>query len=184
MKSLLTAVAAAALLAACNSNDNANQALADANASGNEAAAAVENAVAAAPATPLQKEQALALMKERHENYEKIGDAMKVIGRELKGDSPDLAAVRTNADTIASLAPKVKTWFPQGTGPDVGKTDALAAIWEKPEDFNAKAGDFEKAALAFQAATKGNDVAAIRTAQGDLGKSCKACHDLYRAKDD
>ncbi|GAA4722472.1 cytochrome c [Sphingomonas lutea] len=184
MKSLFTAVAAAALLAGCNQSDNANEALADANASGNAAAAAVENAVAAAPATPLQKEQALALMKERHENYEKIGDAMKVIGRELKSDSPDLAAVRTNADAIATLAPQVKGWFPQGTGPDVGKTEALAAIWEKPEDFAAKAAEFERAAAAFQAATRGTDVAAMRAAQGNLGKSCKACHDLYREEHD
>ena len=184
MRTLLTAVAAAALLAACNQSDSANGTLAEANASGNEASAAVENAVAAAPATPLQKEQALALMKERHENYEKIGDAMKVIGRELKGDSPDLAQVRTNADTIATLAPQVKTWFPQGTGPDVGKTEALAAIWEKPEDFAAKAAGFERAAAAFQAATRGTDVAAMRAAQGNLGKSCKACHDLYREEHD
>ena len=180
MRSLMTAVAVTALLAACGQADNANDALADANASGNAAAAAVENAVAAAPATPLEKEQALALMKERHENYEKIGDAMKVISRELKGDSPDLAAVRTNADTIATLAPQVKDWFPQGTGPDVGKTEARAEIWQKPEDFAAKAADFERAAAAFQAAARGTDLAAIRAAQGNLGKSCKGCHDLYR----
>ena len=184
MRTLLTAVAAAALLAACNRSDSTNEALAEANASGNQAAAAVENAVAAAPGTPLEKEQALALMKERHENYEKIGDAMKVLGRELKGDAPDLAQVRSSADTIAALAPQVKTWFPEGTGPDVGKTDALAAIWQKPEDFAAKARDFETAAAAFQAASKGSDVAAIKAAHGNLGKSCKACHDLYRAKDD
>ena len=184
MRSLFTAVAAAALLAACNQSDSANDALADANASGNQAAAAVENAVAAAPGTPLQKEQALALMKTRHDNYEKIGDAMKVLGRELKGASPNLAEVRTSADTIAALAPQVKTWFPEGTGPDVGKTDALAAIWQKPEDFAAKARDFETAAAAFQTASKGTDVAAIKAAHANLGKSCKACHDLYRAKDD
>lgn len=184
MKSLLTAVAAAALLAACNQSDNANQALADASASANEAAASVENAVAVAPATPLEKEAALAMMKTRHDNYEKIGDAMKVLSRELKGDSPNLTAVRSNADTIATLAPQVKDWFPAGTGKDVGKTHALPAIWEKPEDFAAKARGFERAAAAFQAATKGTDIAAMQASLGDLGKSCKACHDLYREKDD
>lgn len=182
---VLTALATVSLLSACNpSSGDGNGSLAEANATGNEASAAVENAVNQSGATPLQKEQALALMEERHENYEKIGDAMKVIGRELKGDSPDLAQVRQNADVIANLAPQVKTWFPQGTGPGVGKTDARAEIWQKPEDFAAKARAFEEAAAAFRTAAQGSDVAAIRTAQGNLGKSCKACHDLYRQKDD
>jgi cytochrome c556 len=181
----LTALATLSLLTACNqaANDDAN-ALAEATASGAEASNAIDNAIEEAAGTPLQKQEALALMKTRHENYEKIGDAMKVIGRELKGDTPDLAQVRRNADVIATLAPQVKTWFPQGTGPDVGKTDAKAEIWQKPDDFAAKARDLEQAALAFQTATQGNDVSAIRAAQGNLGKSCKACHDVYREKDD
>ncbi len=37
-----------------------------------------------------------------------------------------------------------------------------------------------EAAVAFQAATNGSDLAAIRAAHANLGKSCKACHDLYR----
>ena len=169
----LTALVTLSLLTACNQASDDTNALAEANASGTEASNAIDNAIEEAAGTPLQKEEALALMKARHENYEKIGDAMKVIGRELKGDSPDLAQVRQNADVIATLAPQVKTWFPQGTGPDVGKTHAKAEIWQKPDDFAAKARGLEQAALAFQTATQGN-----------LGKSCKACHDLYREKDD
>jgi cytochrome c556 len=183
MKRLWTAVAVAALISACSQAGDGNQALAEANASGNEASAAVENAVRNAPATPLEKEQALALMKERHDNYEKIGDTMKAVARELKASSPNLGQVRQNADIIAALAPQVKTWFPEGTGPDVGKTHAKAEIWQKPEDFAAKARGFEEAAAAFRTAAQGNDVAAIRAAQANLGKSCKACHDLYREED-
>ncbi len=70
-----------------------------------------------------------------------------------------------------------------GTGPDVGKTDARAEIWQKPEDFAAKADSFNKAGMAFQAAARGTDVAAMKAAHGDLGKSCKACHDLYREEE-
>ncbi|HEU0133361.1 MAG TPA: cytochrome c [Allosphingosinicella sp.] len=171
------------LLAACDSPGDGNATLAEANSSGNEAAAAVENAVQQSDATPLQKEQALALMKQRHENYEKIGDAMKAVSRELKGESSDLGKVRAGAATIAQLAPQVSTWFPAGTGPDVGKTEARAAIWEKPEDFAAKSRDFQQAAAAFDTAAKGSDLAAIRSAHGNLGKSCKACHDLYREEE-
>ncbi|MFN3387904.1 MAG: c-type cytochrome [Allosphingosinicella sp.] len=168
------------LLAACGSEAGEGDALAQANASGNAASAALENTVEQSDATPLEKEQALALMKERHENYEKIGDAMKSISRELRGDAPDLARVRSGAATIAELAPQVPDWFPAGTGPDVGKTEARAEIWQKPEDFAAKAQGFREAALAFNTAAQGSDLAAIRATHADLGKSCKACHDSYR----
>ncbi len=171
---------AVTLLAACGSSGDGNEALAEANASGNAASEAIENKVEQSNATPLQKEQALALMKERHENYEKIGDAMKAISRQLKAESPDLAQVRSGAATIAALAPQVPNWFPAGTGPDVGKTEARAEIWQKPEDFAAKTQDFQKAATAFSEASQGSDLDSIRKAHADLGKSCKGCLDIYR----
>jgi cytochrome c556 len=179
----MIAAAAIMLLAACNNAADSNEALAEAAESGNEASNALENKVEQSNATPLQKEQALALMKERHENYEKIGDAMKQVSRQLKGDSPDLAQVRSGAATIAQLAPQVPGWFPAGTGPDVGKTEARADIWLKREDFAAKAKAFQESAAAFDTAARGSDLAAIRSAHADLGKSCKGCHDLYREEE-
>jgi cytochrome c556 len=174
------AIMSVLLLAACGSGGETTEALAEANASGNAASAALENSVQQSDATPLQKEQALALMKQRHENFEKIGDAMKGISRELKGDNPDLAQVRTAAATVAQLASQVPSWFPAGTGPDIGKTEARAEIWQKSDDFTAKAQAFGQAAAAFNTAAQGSDLAAIRSAQANLGKSCKGCHDLYR----
>ena len=142
-----------------------------------------QEAVASAgiPTTPVaSREEALKMMEARHESYEQIGDAMKVLVRELKGDSPDLAAVRTASGTISGLAPKIPSWFPPGTGPDVGKTEAKAEIWQKPEDFAVKANAMNQASAALHRAAQGTDLAAIRAAHADLGKTCKACHDLYR----
>lgn len=170
MRILLTLCAVAAL-GACDQNQNQSSVTVAATAGG---------AAAKPAAAPLSKPKALALMKARHEKYEAIGDAMKAAGRELKASSPNLAVVRKSADTIAAFAPTVPGLFPAGTGPDVGKTDAKAEIWQKPEDFRAKAADFNRAAKAFQAAARGGNLDAIRAAQGGLGKSCKACHDLYR----
>ena len=172
-------LAAAALLAGCS-----EQAARE----GNEANALMPSAETrtggaepdSAEVVAVDAETAKRLMDERHENYEKIGDAMKVITRQLKTDSPDLAQVRQGADTIATLAPQVKTWFPAGTGPDVGKTEAKAEIWQRPDDFRSKAQGLEQASAAFQAAAQGGDLAAMRAAHAELGKSCKACHDLYR----
>lgn len=180
MKKLLIAAAVVAL-SACNQSADTNEVLAEANSSGNEATAAVENAVAQSNATPLQKEQALALMKERHDNYEKIGKAMRAAKKGLDGN--DLAAVRQSAATINELAPKAERWFPAGTGPDVGKTDALAGIWQEPEKFASNMKSFREAAAAFNQAAAGSDVAAITAAHANLGKTCKTCHDSFRAED-
>jgi cytochrome c556 len=182
----LIAGAALTMLAACGGSDatgGGNDSLAEANASGNAASAAVENSFQQSAATPLQKEQALALMEERHKGYEKIGGAMRTVSKQLKGEQPDVAQVRTGAAAIAELAPKVTGWFPAGTGPDVGKTEARAEIWTKPEDFAAKAQGFQRAAMSFNTAAQGSDLEAMRSAHANLGKSCKECHDLYREEE-
>lgn len=174
-------VAATLALAACNQGADANQTLAEANSSGNEASAAVENAVMESAATPLQKEQALALMKERHENYERIGKAMRQAKKGL--DTNDLASVRQAAATINELAPKAESWFPAGTGPDVGKTEAKAEIWQQPKEFAAGMAELRRAAAQFNQVAVGDDVNAIKAAHADLGKTCKSCHDRFREED-
>jgi cytochrome c556 len=179
MTRLIIAAAAIALLAGCR-----EQAAGD-RAAQNEAVNVAETAEAAAPlGAAVTGDEAKRVMHVRHEGMEDIGDATKVLSRELKSDSPDLAKVRENAGTIARLAPEATGWFPPGTGPDAGKTHAKPEIWQKPEDFAGKRDAFQKAAQAFNAAALGSDLAAIRDAFGELGKSCKACHDSYREKDD
>ena len=166
------AVMAFALLAGCKAQQDANQA--------NSAAASAETRNAAA-AAPLSNDQALALMKERHEHMEAFGDATKKASNALKSSSPDVKAIRDSATRIEALAPRLLSWFPQGTGPEAGKTRAKAEIWQKPEDFALKAQDFGRAAKEFDVAAKRGDLGQINTTFDALGKTCKACHDLYRA---
>lgn len=177
---LLIAISAAALIAGCQQQAAApaNDAAATNAAAPAEATAEKTNAVLGPAASG---EAAKTLMNDRHEGMEDIGDAFKLVGRELQGGSPDVAAIQKAAATIADGAGKSSGWFPPGTGPDVGKTRAKAEIWQKPEDFAAKDKAFLEAATAFKAAADSGDVAAIKAQAGDLGKVCKACHDPYRA---
>ena len=182
---LIMTAAAVAFLTACNQSDD--DALGDTAANSgpvlpitDAAATAATAATAALPTQAVSKDRAAALMKERHEKYEAIGDAMKAASRELKGAKPNLAVVRKNAGIIAAFAPTIPSLFPPGTGPDVGKTDAKAEIWQKPQDFMAKSTAFTAAARAFNTAAQGSNLAAIRAAHGAMGKTCKGCHDLYR----
>ena len=133
-------------------------------------------------AVPLAKDKALLVMKSRHDGMHAIGDATKAIHRAL-GGSPDLPTVRVNAAKIAELSQQASVWFPAGTGPDVAKTRAKPDIWQSSEDFGSKLRTFQRAAAAFNAAARGNDVAAMNARFGDLGGTCKACHDKYRAEE-
>ena len=114
----------------------------------------------------LPKKQALAIMHQRHEGMEKIGDTNKLLRRELTSGAPFVPA----------------GWFPAGTGPDVGNTGAKAEIWANPKDFAAKLRSFQAAAQAFNAAAASGDMDAAKARYADLGRTCKACHDTYRSE--
>ena len=174
---VLTALASVSLVACGQNAAPTNNSVAD-NAA--NSAGAVENSVvpAAAPAT---KEEALKIMHERHEGMEQIGKSTKAIKRQLDSSAPDVAEIQKAAATIAKLAAKSPNWFPLGTGPDVSKTGAKPEIWQTYPDFVAKDQDFGKAAQAFDATAKTGDLTQIKASFGDLGKSCKACHDKYRS---
>jgi cytochrome c556 len=134
--------------------------------------------IAAAPS----RDQALKIMHDRHEGMETIGKTAKALHRELAGSSPNLANVRTAAAGIANLSRKASGWFPKGTGPELGKTGAKPEIWQNWPDFTAKLHNFQAAAKMFNAAAASGDVAAIKARYADLGGTCKACHDKYRAE--
>ena len=121
---------------------------------------------------------------ERHENFEAIGDAAKVIADELKASAPDLAKLQAAAATIDGFAPKVAGWFPAGSGPADGiKTDGLQAIWEKPEEFKQQADKFVAETAKFQALAQAGDLAAIGAGMQALGGTCKGCHDKFREEE-
>src|SRR5687767_6663825 len=84
---------------------------------------------------PIAPAKAKAMMHHRHESMETIGDNFKALRRELGGSSPDMKKVAGAAATINRLAKESAGWFPAGTGPDVGKTEAKAEIWQNPKDF-------------------------------------------------
>jgi cytochrome c556 len=123
--------------------------------------------------------------KARHDHYHKVGDAFKVVRDETRGDKPDLAKIKTAAKVVnAAAAPaEQQKWFPAGSGPEAGKTQALADIWAKPADFQAAMKLFSDAAPKLQTAADSGDVAAIKTAFGDVGKTCKNCHEKFRAEE-
>jgi cytochrome c556 len=125
------------------------------------------------------------VVKDRQAHYKAIGKAGKGVYDQLNAASPDLAAIKADAQQIDQLAPQLPTWFPAGSGAEAGvKTAAKAEIWTKPADFKAAADGFASEAHKFDAVAQTGDLAAIRAEFGALGKSCKTCHDDFRQRED
>lgn len=119
----------------------------------------------------------------RQAGFKKLAAANKAIGDELKKDAPALEIVRANASLVVDLAPRIKTWFPAGSGPETGeKTEALPAIWAQSAEFDRRAQALVDASRALQTATDAGDLASIRTASAAVGATCKSCHTDFRAK--
>jgi len=93
-----------------------------------------------------------------------------------KGDLPLDAAAK--AENVAALARILPMSFAKGT-------EALPGSNTKPEafgsaDFAKGFGMMEEAATKLAAAAKAGDPAGIKAAVGDVGKTCKGCHDNFR----
>lgn len=133
-------------------------------------------AIAQTPArTPAQ------LIENRQAGYKQIGAAFRGVLEQVRASEPNLATIRRHSATIARLAPQVSGWFPRGTGPEAGvRTRAKAEIWTNTGDFRAASVNLVVAARQLETASRGSDVAAIRTAFQGLGRTCGACHDQFR----
>lgn len=115
--------------------------------------------------------------------------AMQVIGRSFgtlaamaKGELPfnkDAAARHATVVAEVSDMPLITGAF--GPGTDKGApTKADPKVWSEADKFKVV---FEKmVAEARKLPTAAGDLASLKVAVGDVGKTCKGCHDDYRRK--
>ena len=104
------------------------------------------------------------------------------IGAHIKGDIKlDGAALASNAQVVELMSHYAFDGFIQGTPqPSTTGKGAKPDIWKEWDKFKKAQGDLQAATAKLSAAAKSGDDAAIKTAFGEAGKSCKACHDAYR----
>lgn len=114
-----------------------------------------------------------------------IGAAFKGINDEFKKSPPSLPLIRQYTRQIDDLSKQQHRWFPAGTGPESDvQTAAKSEIWQQPAQFEAGQVAFGEEVAKLVQAASGNDPAAIKSQAQALGKTCKACHDKFREKDD
>ena len=101
--------------------------------------------------------------------------AIAMQARGLAGDPSKLAG---HAKAVASLGAELHLVFPEGS--KVEDSEALAAIWEKPEEFATAVAAAEEAMAALGEVAESGDMKVIGAAFRNVGKSCKGCHDSFR----
>jgi len=117
------------------------------------------------------------LVKYRENSMEIIGGHMGSIVAIVKGEVPYSDDLVYHAEGLAAAAPLVIPVFKTEAMTD--KSEALPAIWKDWEKFEQAALKLEETSGALAAAAKTGNMAAIGAALGDVGKSCKGCHDDF-----
>ena len=90
----------------------------------------------------------------------------------------DAKAAADNAE-IATIVSKLPfAGFVEGT--DKGETKAEPKIWTEMDKFKGAAAKMQEEMAKLNVAAKSGNLDSIKAAVGETGKSCKACHDVYR----
>lgn len=98
----------------------------------------------------------------------------------IKGQVPyDAAAIKANVAIVQTLSTLPWGAFGEGTQ---GKSAAKPEVWSDAAGFKSAQTKFEGAVVKLTAAANAGDFDKLRAAFGDVGASCKACHDSYRVK--
>jgi cytochrome c556 len=112
------------------------------------------------------------------------------LGKMAGGDAPfDAGVFQTNAARLEMIwAMNPGQYFVPGTDKPVSGskiasfTAAKPEIWAQQDKFKSAAQNAGQQISALAQAAKSGDEKAMRSAAGEVGKSCKACHDDFRAK--
>ncbi|QEY25832.1 c-type cytochrome [Neisseria zalophi] len=96
----------------------------------------------------------------------------------VQGDEPyDIEKFKTAAAAFAEESQKPFQYFQHD---EQGDGDALPVIWEKPEEFKAAEEKFHTAVAELNNKAQAGNLEEIKVAYGEVGASCKACHDSFR----
>ena len=90
----------------------------------------------------------------------------------------DAKVVADNAEIATAMSKLPYVAFIDGT--DKGDTKAEPKIWAEMDKFKAAAAKMQEEMAKLNVVAKGGNIDAIKAQVGETGKSCKACHDVYR----
>jgi cytochrome c556 len=111
-----------------------------------------------------------------------LGQHFGRLGAMANGKVPfDAASAQANAEVVLAMSKLPFVGFGEGTDKG-GNTKAKAEIWTKKADFDSKGKSMQDEIVKLAASAKTGNLDQIKAAFDGAGKSCKACHDDYREK--
>ena len=101
------------------------------------------------------------------------------INVQLKAEKPNFQVIQ---DNIAILDVVNKLFFDAfpANSEMLANTRAKSEVWTNPAKFKECADRLNVEVARLAAAARTNDVAGTRAAFGEVGKTCKGCHDEFR----
>lgn len=141
----------------------------------------VSTSVAADVTEASSEKHAKAATQYRQAVFQLVRSNMGPLGGMAKGALPfDESVMETNAVRLEQLADMMGDYLSVDTRKFDVETGAKDKIWNNFSDVETKVMALKTAAQGLQAAVKAGDESAYRGAIGQIGASCKSCHDDYK----
>ncbi|NKD54541.1 MULTISPECIES: c-type cytochrome [unclassified Haematospirillum] len=119
-------------------------------------------------------------IKYRENNMEIIGSHMNSIVAIIKEQVPHKEHLATHASGLSAAAKMSSAAFKEKTSG--GDTTAKDTIWSDSAKFDEAMQMMLTSTAKLETAAASGDMSAVQAAVGDVGKSCKNCHDTFRNK--
>ncbi len=129
----------------------------------------------------VSQKHAEAAVEYRQSMFQLVRSNMGPLGGMAKGAIPyDEEVMMTNAVRLEQLADMMVDYLSVDTRKFDVETGAKDAIWENFADVEKKVSALKTAAVNLQSVVEAGDEGEYRSAIGNIGASCKSCHDDYK----
>lgn len=118
------------------------------------------------------------ISEERTAAFKSMMPEFMSMGKMVKGE--ETYVVETFKANAAKFTENSKKPFEHFQSDPQGNGNALPAIWEDEAKFKAEEEKFHAAVAKLNEAAQGGNLETIKAAYGEVGASCKSCHDVYR----
>ncbi|GAB5382736.1 MAG: cytochrome c [Aliiglaciecola sp.] len=135
-------------------------------------------------AAPAKSEKhAAAAVQFRQAMLQLVRSNVGALGGMAKDQIPmNAATLEKNAMRIEQLSLMMDDYFSVDTRNFPVETDALPGVWEDYADFQSKIVALTTAANELKVAAQQGDESSYKAKIGAIFKSCKGCHDTYKAE--
>lgn len=110
-----------------------------------------------------------------------MGNNMGRINAQLKSSTPNVQVIQSSAALVETMSKlPYEAFIPGSESGGTPPTRAKAEVFKDGDKIKTLADKMQSEVVKLNAVAKGGDIGAIRAQFGEVGKSCKACHDDYR----